>query len=137
MHDGREPAGCVLLAERHYGLIEGIRGLLETVFQRVFMVADDASLMDGAARLQPDLVVADLSLAAGDLPDFVRRLRIHAPAAKVLMLSAYYHPTISRSISSAGADGFVAKRAIGTELLTAVDAVLAGQRYLSRTASGQ
>jgi DNA-binding NarL/FixJ family response regulator len=54
---------CVLLADRHHGLTEGVRGLLETTFGTVVMVADEASLIDGAGRLQPDVVVVDLSLA--------------------------------------------------------------------------
>ena len=37
-------ASCVLLADRHHSLTEGVRGLLETVFSTVFMVADEASL---------------------------------------------------------------------------------------------
>jgi DNA-binding NarL/FixJ family response regulator len=45
---------CVLLADRHHGLTEGVRGLLETAFGTVVMVADEASLLDGAARLRPE-----------------------------------------------------------------------------------
>ena len=40
-------AKCVLLADRHHSLIEGVRGLLETAFGTIFMVADEASLLDG------------------------------------------------------------------------------------------
>ncbi|MDH5315762.1 MAG: hypothetical protein OEW44_04725, partial [Gemmatimonadota bacterium] len=54
---------CVLLGDRHHGLTEGIRGLLETAFDVVIMVADEASLMAGAERIRPDVAVVDLSLA--------------------------------------------------------------------------
>jgi len=134
---GEYLAGCVLLGERHHGLIEGIRGLLSTAFERVFIVADEASLIDGAGKLQPDLVVAELSLAAGDLPGLVGRLRGCAPRAKLLFLSVHEHPTIARTVSAAGADGFVGKRSIATDLLPAVEAVLGGGRYLSRAVSPQ
>jgi len=56
-------ANCVLLADRHHGLTEGVRGLLETLFHTVVMVADEASLTETAARLQPEVAVVDLSLA--------------------------------------------------------------------------
>ena len=49
----REPLSCVLLADRHHGLTEGVRGLLETAFGTVVMVADEASLLDGAAGSSP------------------------------------------------------------------------------------
>ena len=127
-------ADCVLLADRHHGLSEGIRSLLETTFSSVFMVADEASLIEGAARLQPAVVVVDLSLGAGNMFGVVQELRKRAPGAKVLLLSVHDEPTIARSAVAAGADGVVLKRAIATELLPAVDTVLAGQRYISPTA---
>jgi len=52
---------CVLLADRHHGLTEGVRGLLETAFGTVVMVVDEASLLEGASRLRPDVaLVTDL-----------------------------------------------------------------------------
>jgi DNA-binding NarL/FixJ family response regulator len=77
----RQP--CVLIADRNHGLFEGIRGLLETTFDKVFLVTDKASLIEGAARLQPTVIIMDLSYAAGNLPDLVRELRHQAPAAKL------------------------------------------------------
>jgi hypothetical protein len=41
-----KPLSCVLLADRHHGLTEGVRGLLETAFGTVLMVADEASLRE-------------------------------------------------------------------------------------------
>ena len=125
-------AGCVLLAEQHHALMEGIRSLLQTVFQKVFLVSDADSLVEGAVKLQPDLIVADLALAAGNLPALVRRLRECAPQSKLIMISMHEHYVVARSVSATGADGLVAKRSIGTELLPAVEAVLAGNHYWPR-----
>ena len=47
----------VILADTHHSMLEGIRGLLETMFEAVVMVADDTSLFDTAARLEADLIV--------------------------------------------------------------------------------
>ena len=71
----REFMGCVLLAERHHGLTEGVRGLLATAFRSVVMVADETSLLDGAGRLQPDVVVVDLSLAQDNNLNWLHALR--------------------------------------------------------------
>lgn len=125
---------CVLLGERHHELSDGVRGLLDAAFAAVFMVADETSLMEGAARLQPTLVVVDLSLARGDLPCLLEGLRKHAPSAKVLLLSVHDESTVVAAALAAGADGFVLKREIATELLPAVDALLAGGRYPSPAA---
>jgi DNA-binding NarL/FixJ family response regulator len=126
---------CVLLAGRHHGLSEGIRGLLETVFSGVFMVADETSLMEGAEKLSPALVVVDASLARADLAELLHSIHDRAPATKVLLLSLYDAPTVADAAFAAGADGLVLKRAIATDLLPAVDALLAGRRYISPAAA--
>lgn len=95
------------------------------------MVADPTSLTEGAGRLQPELVVVDIALAEGNLADLLHAIRDRAPAAKVLLLSAHDEPTVASAAFAAGADGFVLKRAIATDLLQAVDAVIAGRRFLS------
>ncbi len=126
----KPPSGCVLLADRHHGLSEGIRGLLETSFNSVFLVADETSLIEGVGLLRPAVVVVDLSLGAGDVVDLMRELRARAPGAKVLLLSVHDEPSVLRSAVAAGADGIVLKRAIATDLLPAVDAILAGGRFV-------
>jgi hypothetical protein len=45
----KQLSDCVLLADRHHGLSEGIRGLLETSFNSVFPVADETSLIEGGS----------------------------------------------------------------------------------------
>ena len=105
--------------------------MLETTFDKVFMVADQGSLMEGAERLRPQVIVVDLSLAQGDSASFLRRLRERAPTAKLLLLSVHDEPTVTSSVLTAGADGVVLTRSIATDLLPAVDAILAGQRYVS------
>jgi DNA-binding NarL/FixJ family response regulator len=122
---------CVLLADRHHRLSEGVRGLLETIFSQVFMVADQDSLMEGAKRLSPALVVVDVSLAQGDIADLLHSIRDRAPTAKILVLSVHDEPTVVEAALAAGADGLVLKRAIANDLLPAVDALLASRRYVS------
>ena len=126
-----EKGSCVLLADRHHGLRDSVRGLLETAFETVFMVANEASLMEGAGRLKPAVVVLDLSLSAGDLRGLLGRIGTRAPDAKVLLLSVHDERTVAESALAAGADAVVLKRSLVTDLMPAVDALLAGQRYLS------
>jgi DNA-binding NarL/FixJ family response regulator len=130
-----QTAACVLIADRQNGLFERIRGLLETTFDKVFLVTDKSSLIEGAGKLQPAVIVMDLSYAAGNLPDLIGELREHAPAAKLLLLSVHDEPTVVAAANAAGADGLVLKRAIGSDLLPAVDALLAGRRYFDSSAA--
>jgi DNA-binding NarL/FixJ family response regulator len=126
-----QTTSCVLLADRHHGLSEGIRGLLESIFSTVFMVTDEASLVEGARRLRPSVIVADLSLVPGDSLGFAQRLREQAGGAKLVLLSAHDEPAVARSAIAAGADGVILRRALSTDLLEGVDRVLRGESYVS------
>jgi DNA-binding NarL/FixJ family response regulator len=131
-----EPS-CVLLADRHHRLSEGVRGLLDTTFSKVFMVADQSSLLEGARRLSPALVIVDVSFAQGDIADLLHSIRDSAPAAKVLLLSVHDEPAVAAAALAAGADGLVLTRAIANDLLPAVDALLAGRRYFTPVAGAE
>ena len=130
-----ETSKCVLLADRHYGVIEGIHGLLETTFATVVVVTDENSLIESASRMQPAVVVVDLSVAGGGGFGWLGRLLELSPGSKVIVLSVHDEPTVVRSALAAGASGFVLKRAIASDLLDAVDAVLTGGHYVSPTIS--
>ena len=115
-----KPSGCVLLADRHHGLTESVRGLLETAFRTVVMVADEASLLEGASRLRPDVAVADLSLARDGGLGWLGAIRRRCPDLKVIVLSVHDEQAVRSAAIEAGADAFALKRAIATDLLPAV-----------------
>ncbi len=132
-----KPLSCVLLADRHHGLTEGVRGLLETAFGTVVMVADDASLLEGAVRMQPEVAIVDLSLARDSGLGWLQELRQRCPDLKVIVLSVHDEDCIRNAALEAGADAFVLKRAIATDLLPAVDAVRRGQSMETTTEEGR
>jgi DNA-binding NarL/FixJ family response regulator len=123
----------VLLAEQHHGLAEGIRSLLGTKFEAVVMVADELSLIEAAERLNPGLAVVDHSLAMGDFAGLIDRLRRRTPGLRVIVLSIHEEPTVAQSAFEAGADGFLVKSSLAVELIPAIETVLNGGRYASRT----
>ncbi len=125
----KNDAHCVLLADRHHRLMEGVRGLLETEFDVVVMVSDETSLCESATHMKLDTVVVDFSLTCGDGLGLVRRLRGRFPEMNLIVLGVYSEPNVSRAILEAGADGFVLKSSIATDLLPAIDAVLAGKTF--------
>jgi len=121
----------VILADTHHTMLEGIRGLLETMFEAVVMVADDTSLFDAAARLEADLIVADLSLPVSRDVNIVRRLKDRFPELKLIVLSIHDESIAVEEVMAAGAQGFVLKRTAATDLIPAVRAVLRGRKYVS------
>ena len=115
---------CVLLADRHHGLSEGLRRLLETTFDTVVMVANETSLLTTATRLRPEAAVVDLSLAQQSDLRWLRSLRQSCPELTLIVLSVHEESTVRQAALEAGADGFVLKRAVATDLLPAIDAAL-------------
>jgi len=120
---------CILLANRHHGFMEGLHKLLSTTFDTVVMVSDDVSLLASAPRLQPEVAIVDLSLAQNQSAHWLHRLHVCLPKLKLVVFSDYDEISIRRAAFAAGVDGFVLNRNVSSELLTALDEVIKGNRY--------
>ena len=119
-------AGCLLVGSAHRQLSDGLRDWLQASFDAVFVVADRGSLIDGARRLQPVLVLVDLALAEGRLAALTAELRRHAPRCRTLVLVDHDDAQVTASVIAAGADASVCLYSLAADLCTAIDAVLAG-----------
>lgn len=126
--------GRVLLADRHQNMLEGIRGLVETMFQTVVMVADEPSLLETIEKLNPDLVIVDLSMPVSEEVNVARRLKARHPELKVIILSVHDEPAVVKETLATGALGFVLKRSAATDLIPAVREVRQGRTYVSPAA---
>lgn len=129
-----EKGRCVILADTHANLLEGIRGLLETMFESVVMVADKRSLFEAVERIKPDLAVVDLSLAASGEASIARAINDSYPELKLIILSVHDEPTTIDEVMSAGALGFVLKRSVAMDLFKAVESVREGRAFVSGSA---
>ena len=123
--------GKVLLADMHQNMLAGVRTLLESIFEKVFMVADEASLLDAAEKIKPDLIIADLSLPVTAEINIARRLHITFPEIKLIILSVHDESSAINECMEAGAKGFVLKRTAVNDLIPAIKAVLQGDSYVS------
>lgn len=123
--------GKVLLADNHQNMLEGVRTLLESKFEKVFMVADEASLLEAAEKIEPDLIVADLSLPVTREINIVRRLKKAFPAINLIILSVHDERNAISECIEAGAGAFVLKRTAVNDLVPAIEAVQRGNPYIS------
>jgi len=121
----------VIIADSSQNLLEGIRGLLETIFDSVIMVADLDSLLDAATKIQADLAVLDISLGSKQCADAVRTIKEVSPDMKVLVMSMHDESTALEKAVSSGADGFVLKRSAAEHLIPAVEKILQGGTFYS------
>jgi DNA-binding NarL/FixJ family response regulator len=126
-----ETRSRVLLADDHPMVLEGLRKLLETDFEVVATVTDGNELLAAAVRLQPELVVTDISMPGLDGLEATRRLQAAVPGVRVLILSVYADPSWVREAFEAGACGYLTKASAPEEVATAVREVLKGRFYVS------
>ncbi len=119
----------MILADRHHGLTDGVRGLLRSAFDAVIMVADEPSLLESAERIQPQMVVVDLSLVGGGELSWLQRVHGCCPLAKLIVLSVHDEPPVREAVLDAGADAFLPKRSLANDLLSAIEAVQSGRRW--------
>lgn len=128
----------ILLVDDHPLLRSGLReclGLHSTRFEIVGESGDCESAWQAVARLKPDLIVMELELPGADGLDLARRIRANFPLFKIMILTAHDDGRKIAGALEAGASGYVLKNCSSEELITAVEAVLVGQIYLSPAAS--
>ena len=123
--------GCVILADVHHPLLGAIEGLLDVMFDTVVMVSSYESLLETAQRIQPDLIVADLSLPSSDGQKLLLKLDERLNEFKMIILGTYNDTDIIDSILKKGPEGYVLKQSTATDLPQAVDKVLNGETFIS------
>lgn len=123
--------GKVLLADSHQDILAGVRTLLESMFNMVFMVADEASLLEAAEKVNPDLIIADLSLPVTEEINVAQRLIKKFPAVKLIILSVHDEKVAIDECIEAGVAGFVLKKTAVNDLVAAIESVQQGITYVS------
>lgn len=122
----------ILLADDHAVLRAGLRLLLENQpdFEVTGEAASGLEALELAEKLQPDLILLDLTMPGLNGLDALPVLRKSAPDARILILTMHDDPQYLRQALKNGASGYVLKKAADTELLSAVRAVLRGEVYV-------
>ena len=128
-----ETKSRVLVVEDHPVLCDGLKQLIDSQLDLTCVGAADntAEAKRLAEDCQPDLMVLDLRLKAGDALDFIKTLRVERPEMKVLVLSQYDELIFAERALRAGASGYIMKENATDEVLRAVRKVLNGDLYFS------
>jgi len=122
----------ILIADDHGLVRAGLRALLsaEDAFVVLGGARDSAEALDLSVQLQPDVVLMDISMPGIGGIETTRKLKESVPSVHVLMLTIHEDKGLLREAIQAGADGYILKRAVESELITAIQAVMRGELYV-------
>ena len=121
----------ILIADDHKMFAQGLAALLEDEFDLVGSVENGQALIDVATRLNPDLIIVDISMPVLNGLDAVRRLNQTNTNAKIVFLTMHADTRLLREAFQCGGVGYVLKQSAGEELLFALRQVMNGQNYIS------
>jgi len=123
----------ILIADDHAVVADGLKHLIEAQgdLEVIATVGDGREAVRVAHELRPDVVLMDLSMPELNGADATRAIREREPQCRVIVLSMYADREYVRRALRAGAAGYVVKRSAAKEVVEAIRAVHAGQRYLS------
>ena len=129
----------VLLADDHEMLRENVREFLagQDGMEVVGEAVDGESALEQARRLQPDVVVMDISMpGVGGGVAATRQIRAELPEVQVVALSLHSERVYVQAMLDAGASGYVVKDSIVRDLVPAIRSIAAGRRYFSPEIDG-
>jgi DNA-binding NarL/FixJ family response regulator len=128
-----EPVGRkrILLADDHGIIVEEIRSLLKEEYEVVGAVDNGKILVEAAQRLDPDLIISDISMPVMTGFEAASRIRDLGLRAKIMFLTVQSSAAYLKRARSLGACGYVLKVYSAEQLPIAVSKVLAGETYFS------
>ncbi len=121
----------VLLADDHKIVVEGLRGLLESEFELVGTVEDGRALVAAAQELNPDVIVADVSMPLLNGIEAAQQLKKANSRAKFIFLTMHPDASYATRALEAGASGYVLKHSAPSELVQAIREALRGRVYVT------
>lgn len=122
----------VLIVDDHGLFRAGLRALLEqkSEYSVVGEAADGESAVRLAGELQPDLILMDVSMSGLSGIEATRRIRESCPKTRVLALTVHEDDGMLHEMIRAGANGYIIKRAVESELVNAIQVVTQGYIYV-------
>lgn len=128
----------ILLVDDHAIIRQGLRSLLEKQpdLEVVAEAEDGRKAIELVRELLPDIVIMDVTMPSLNGIEATRQICSDFPEVKVIALSIHSNRRFIGDMLQAGAAGYILKDSLFEELVRAIKAVTAGDRYLSPKITG-
>ncbi len=122
----------IVIVDDHAILLSGLKLLLEGEegLEVVGMASTAQEARQVVGELQPDCCLLDISLPDGSGLDLIEEFRSISPQTRVLMLTMHEDQRYLREAMDLGAAGFLLKKALDSDLIYAIGAVMRGECYI-------
>lgn len=121
----------ILIGDDHALVAAGLTKLLEEDYDVVGIATDGRELLESARKCHPDVILLDISMPLLSGIEAARRLSVELPASKLIFVTMHRDVAYLKESIRAGASGYVLKGSAGSELATALEAVLNGKIFIS------
>jgi DNA-binding NarL/FixJ family response regulator len=121
----------ILIADDHQLVLERVGALLRSRFDVIGMVHNGRELIVETLRLNPDVIVVDISMPELDGIQAVHELREQGSTAKLVFLTIHREDEFVRTCFAEGALGYVLKARMRSDLIPAINAALSNQSFVS------
>lgn len=127
----------ILVADDHMVVRKGLRSILESHsgWEVCGEAADGREAVEMAIQQQPDIVIMDINMPELNGLEATRQVCKALPASQVLILSAHDSEQLVREMLVSGARGYVLKADAGEDLMSAVEALIAGRLFFTSSVS--
>jgi DNA-binding NarL/FixJ family response regulator len=122
----------ILLVDDNDVILERAAETLSPPFTIVGAVKDGFSAVEAVSRLDPDVLVLDISMPGMTGLEVAGRLRRMGVAVPIVFLTIHDDPGLVRAAMAAGGIGYVEKTFLASDLTVAVNEAYAGRRYVSQ-----
>jgi DNA-binding NarL/FixJ family response regulator len=131
------PRLSVLLADDHEALLQRVVKLLKPDYEIVGTVGDGRALIEAAVRLDPEIIISDISMPEMSGIEAVREIRKAGITAKVVFLTVHEDSDFVPECFGAGGLAYVVKSRIASDLLSALRMILTNHTFVSPTVPWQ
>jgi DNA-binding NarL/FixJ family response regulator len=128
----------ILVVDDHPVVRHGLKTLLKEQegWEVIAEAADGIEAVEMADRLNPDVVVLDVSMPRMHGLDACRLIRQNVPSCEILIMTQHDSPQMMREALRCGAKGYVVKSNAPRDLLAAVDAVSQHRNFVTQNEDG-
>ena len=121
----------IILVDDHPAVLRQTIQLLPERFEVVETSEDGLGVQAAAHELEADVIVLDITLPVISGVEVARKLQAGGCKARIIFLTVHADPDYAREAFHVGALAYVIKPRLATDLVPALEAALAGRRFVS------